>query len=115
MRVQPRERAVRRRVRRATTRPAPFSNYGDQTVDVFAPGVDILATTNPTAGYGFKSGTSMADAARRGLAALLLARNPKLTVAQIKPAIVGTVDNEPALAGIPVRRPGERTGRPRPR
>src|SRR5262249_12138995 len=38
---------------------ASFSNYGPTTVDIAAPGVDILSTF-PDGQYGFSSGTSMA-------------------------------------------------------
>ena len=48
---------------------APFSNYGS-TVDVAAPGVEILSTV-PGGRYGGKSGTSMASPHVAALAGLL--------------------------------------------
>jgi thermitase len=51
---------------------APFSNYGS-TVDVAAPGVEILSTV-PGGRYGGKSGTSMASPHVAALAGLLAAQ-----------------------------------------
>lgn len=59
------------------------SNYGVQTVDLFAPGTDILSTV-PNNGYASFSGTSMAAPMTAGVAALLRAYFPKLTAVQVK-------------------------------
>jgi thermitase len=56
-----------------SNRRAPFSNYGT-TVDVAAPGVDILSTV-PGGGYGKKAGTSMASPHVAALAGLLAAQD----------------------------------------
>ena len=40
-------------------RPAPYSNYGPQTVDLFAPGSNIISLI-PNNTFAYKSGTSMA-------------------------------------------------------
>ena len=80
---------------------ADFSNYGETTVDIFAPGDDILScfpyarcsSTNCTVAghfaYGYHSlkGTSMATPYVTGVAALMLAENPNLTPAAIKDTI----------------------------
>ncbi|HJU66112.1 MAG TPA: S8 family peptidase [Gemmatimonadaceae bacterium] len=66
---------------------APFSNYGRQRVDVFAPGVDILSTA-PGGGYERQSGTSMAAPVVSGLAALLMGYYPSLTAADVKRIIL---------------------------
>ncbi len=55
-----------------SNRRAPFSNYGT-TVDVAAPGVEILSTV-PGGGYGIKAGTSMASPHVAALAGLLAAQ-----------------------------------------
>ena len=54
---------------------ASFSNVGATTVDLSAPGVDILSTT-PGNGYQSFSGTSMATPHAAGAAALVVARFP---------------------------------------
>ena len=66
----------------------PQANRGPQ-VAVAAPGVEILAPA-PNGGYQVTSGTSVAAAHASGVAALLLARNPKLTPAQIRQALTQT-------------------------
>ena len=65
---------------------APFSNYGQEQVDVFAPGVDILSTI-PGDRYERDSGTSMAAPVVSGLAALLMDYYPNLTANDIKKII----------------------------
>lgn len=62
---------------------ASFSNYGDRTVDVFAPGVAIYATL-PENKYSPLSGTSMATPVVVGVAALIKSYYPDLTAKQIK-------------------------------
>ena len=59
-----------------TKRRAGFSNYG-KTVDVFAPGVDIL-TTGPNHGYIVISGTSFSSPMVAGIAALVKTRFPDM-------------------------------------
>lgn len=39
--------------------PAPYSNYGPQTVNLFAPGSNIISLI-PNNTFAYKSGTSMA-------------------------------------------------------
>ena len=68
----------------------PFSNYGKQNVDVFAPGLDIYSTI-PGNKYENHSGTSMAGPVVAGLAAVIRAYYPKLTAQQVKRIIVGSV------------------------
>ncbi len=69
---------------------ASFSNYGQQQVDVFAPGVDILSTV-PGNKYQRDSGTSMAAPVVSGLAALILDYYPNLTAADLKHIITSSV------------------------
>jgi thermitase len=49
--------------------------------------------------YAFFNGTSMATPEVSGVAALLMAKNPNLSVAQLRAALLDTVDPIPALAG----------------
>jgi subtilisin family serine protease len=62
---------------------APFSNYGREQVDIFAPGVDIYSTI-PGNLYEHNSGTSMAAPVVSGVAALLMAYYPELSAAEVK-------------------------------
>lgn len=70
---------------------ASFSNYGEHTVDVFAPGVNIFSTLPGGNKYGNASGTSMAAPVVSGLAALLLSYFPDLSAEQLKYVIVKSV------------------------
>jgi subtilisin family serine protease len=79
-------------------RLATFSNYGETTVDIGAPGVDIYSTL-PNGAYGNLSGTSMAAPQVSGAIALLAAAKPGLTAAELKAAILSTAQPIPALAG----------------
>ncbi|MFD2721549.1 S8 family serine peptidase [Hymenobacter monticola] len=65
---------------------AGFSNYGKQTVDVFAPGVDIYSST-PGNTYATLSGTSMAAPVVAGVAAVLKSYFPQLSALQLKQII----------------------------
>ncbi len=77
---------------------ASFSNYGLTTVDLGAPGVDILSTT-PGNTYSVFSGTSMATPHVAGAAALVLSANQTLTTAELKEALMTSGDAKPSLAG----------------
>lgn len=67
------------------------SCYGKKSVDLFAPGTDILSTV-PDSKYQSMSGTSMATPMVTGVAALLLSNYPTLTPNQLKSAILDNVD-----------------------
>ena len=64
-----------------------FSNYGNNNVDVFAPGSKIYSTF-PENEYKSISGTSMAAPGVSGVAALIMSQYPKLTAAQVKKIIM---------------------------
>jgi subtilisin family serine protease len=71
--------------------PAPFSNYGKTTVDLFAPGVDINSTV-PDGKYKDNSGTSMAAPVVSGVAALVWSYYPDLTAAELRQILVESVE-----------------------
>jgi subtilisin family serine protease len=73
--------------RAADSLAAPFSNYGAEQVDVFAPGVAIHSST-PGEGYQRFDGTSMAAPMVSGLAALLMAYYPDLNAAAVRQIIL---------------------------
>jgi subtilisin family serine protease len=81
--------------------PAPFSNFGDETVDVFAPGVSIKSTI-PGGFYGFWDGTSMATPHVAGTAALLLQQTPELSPEDVVDAVVDWADDNVHLSGLTV-------------
>lgn len=66
---------------------ANFSNYGKNTVDVFAPGVKIYSTLPGRSSYGFLKGTSMASPVVAGIAAVIRSYFPDLSARQVKYAI----------------------------
>lgn len=79
-----------------------FSNYGNESVDLFAPGEDIYSTL-PGNKYGFRSGTSMAAPVASGVAALVWSLNPNLTAIQLQQLLIVSATN---LSGKKVLLPG---------
>lgn len=77
---------------------ASFSNYGVKSVAVAAPGVDILSTWLGN-GYEEKSGTSMATPVVAGVAALVLAEHPRMSVDELKKKLLASSDPIVALKG----------------
>jgi subtilisin family serine protease len=69
---------------------AEFSNYGQYTVDVFAPGVKINSTV-PGSKYKEEEGTSMASPVVAGLAALIRSYYPKLKAEEVRDIIMKSV------------------------
>jgi hypothetical protein len=76
---------------------ASFSNFGLQSVDIAAPGDDILSTTRGDS-YGRLSGTSMSSPHAAGAAAVLLGNDPTLTAHELRAKILRSVDPK----GLPV-------------
>lgn len=66
-----------------------FSNYGQETVHVFAPGSNILSTV-PGERYKKMSGTSMATPMVSGVLGLLLSKEDQLSFSEIKERIYKT-------------------------
>ena len=64
-------------------RKASFSSHGETSVDLYAPGVDILSAIVPQGGYSYDymNGTSMACPAVTGAAAYLAGNHPEITTA----------------------------------
>ena len=78
---------------------AYFSNWGAVSVDVGAPGDNILSTT-PGSNYELMSGTSMATPYTAGVVALIRSIRPDLTTAELKQYLFSTVDPLTDLQGI---------------
>jgi subtilisin family serine protease len=83
------------------------SNVGATTVDLFAPGDNIPSTyidsfcAPEVAGcYALLDGTSMAAPHVSATLALMRARNPALTGAQLKARLLASVDAKATLAGL---------------
>ena len=77
---------------------AKFSNWGVKSVAIAAPGVDILSTWLGNA-YEEKSGTSMATPVVSGVAALILAEHPRMSVDDLKKKLLASTDPIVALKG----------------
>lgn len=77
---------------------AGFSNFGPGSVDLAAPGVGIVST-EPFGSFQQRNGTSMAAPHVTGTIALVWAETPAATPAEIRDAILTSVDPIPALAG----------------
>jgi len=86
---------------------ALFSNFGPNSVQVAAPGVDILSTIplnlppctiHPfEPNYDYCSGTSQATPFISGLAGLLYSQNPDLSYLQVRSILFSSVDVLPSL------------------
>ncbi|MEO1572687.1 MAG: S8 family serine peptidase [Bacteroidota bacterium] len=77
---------------------ASFSNYG-ATVDILAPGVDIMSLDHDSDDLVLMSGTSMAAPFVAGAAAAFLAENKNATPAQVEALLVESARS--GIAGVP--------------
>jgi subtilisin family serine protease len=73
-----------------------FSNYGIKTVDLFAPGVNIISIF-PENAYKMGDGTSYSGPVVAGVAALVWSYFPDLSAHQIKEILVNSATNYPKL------------------
>ena len=77
---------------------ASFSNYGAKTVHVAAPGKDILSTWL-NGQYREASGTSMATPYVSGVAALIIASDPQISMKNLRARLLGSADDLAHLNG----------------
>lgn len=77
---------------------AGFSNYGETSVDLGAPGVRILSTL-PGGEYGSYSGTSMAAPHVTGVAALAKSQDPTADDGELKARILQYAEPKASLQG----------------
>lgn len=73
------------------------SNYGVETVDIAAPGQNILSCL-PGNSYGYMTGTSQATAFASGAAALVMAHKQSFKAEDVKKYILATGDAQTQLA-----------------
>ena len=81
------------------------SNYGQNSVDIFAPSEDIFVP-DATEGYTFNSGTSLGAAIVTGIAGLIRSQYPNLSASQVKEIIL----QSGVSYDLQVQVPGEKEG-----
>lgn len=86
---------------------AIYSNFGEKSVDLCAPGDDVMSTV-PTDSYASHSGTSMAAPHVTGAVALYAQRHPGLSARQLKAAILDSTIPTPSCAGRQKTKTGAR-------
>ena len=79
---------------------ASFSNFGATSVDLGAPGVQILSShAQSDTSYAFLSGTSMATPHVAGVAALVKSQFPNISVTELKARLLDSTTSVAALTG----------------
>ena len=82
---------------------ASFSNWGSESVDLGAPGTNIVSTTPldyaSSPGHGSLSGTSPATPHVAAAAALVRSANPCASPSVVRKTVLATVDSAPDLDG----------------
>lgn len=73
--------------------PSDFSNYGENTIDLFAPGTNIYSSIPTGNMYGYMSGTSMAAPVVTGAIGFLLSYFPELNAADVKSVLSSSANN----------------------
>lgn len=76
--------------------PCSFTSWGHDSVDVSAPGVDVISTL-PGNTYGVFDGTSMAAPNVAGVAGLVISEHPEYTPEEVANAIMNSVDKPASL------------------
>ncbi len=87
-----------------------FTSWGHDSVDLAAPGVDIVSTV-PGGGYEMFNGTSMASPFTAGAAGLVASRHPRWGPLQIKNALMNSVDKPSSLKRMPAFSGGPAEGK----
>jgi subtilisin family serine protease len=80
---------------------APFSNFGRNSVDLAAPGLNIWSTA-PGGQYPELNGTSMAAPHVAGAAVLVWSLRPDWTYSQVREALLRTTQPLPSFSGLSV-------------
>jgi len=75
-----------------------FTNFGHDSVDLAAPGVDVL-TTSPPGSYMVVDGTSFSAPMVAGVAGLVKSVHPEYSAVQLRNAVLNAVDHPADLAG----------------
>ena len=87
-----------------------FTSWGHDSVDLAAPGVDIVSTV-PDDKYRTHNGTSMAAPFTAGVAGLVFSANPSYGAMAVKNAIMNSVDKPDSLRKMPAFSRGPATGK----
>ncbi len=84
-----------------TDRPSRASNFGMDSVDLFAPGFQIY-TCNGSGdrAYGYASGTSLAAPYVTGALALMIAADPGISSFELTSHLLNSVDTNPNFDGL---------------
>ena len=81
--------------------PSSASNFGMESVDLFAPGSQIYTCNSASdRSYGFASGTSLAAPFVTGALALMIASDPSLSGFELTDYLLRSVDPLPTLDGL---------------
>lgn len=84
-----------------------FSNYGKATVDLFAPGVNIISLY-PNSKYKMANGTSFASPIVSGVAALVWSYYPELSVTELREVIVKSTLSYTKKVNVPGKYSGKK-------
>jgi hypothetical protein len=77
-----------------------FSNYGPDSVQVAAPGVNLYSTNSGAQGYTTRNGTSFAAPIAASALALIMSANPGLTPAEAIERLLDGGDFDARLSGL---------------